>query len=101
MIFHPGGTINEFSEIKVSYNSKDSKPKLKIKTKDFETAKKIKLGLTEKQVEKLLGPPAKRTTDKGLKIWTYESKTEDDLYFGRYHFKDGRLIQFWFGEEYP
>ena len=101
MIFHPGGTINEFSEFKVSYNSKNSKPKLKIETKDFETAKKVKLGLTEKQVKKLLGPPTKRTTDNGLEIWTYESKTEDDLYFGRYDFKDGRLIQFWFGEEYP
>lgn len=101
MIMHPGGTINEFSEFKVCYNSTNETPKLKIETKDFETGRKIKLGLTRKQVEKILGPPTNKTIHKGLKIWRYETKDEDDLYFGRYDFKNGRLIQFWFGDEYP
>ena len=62
-------------------------------------AKKIKLRLTENQVKSKLGTPSQTSTDNGLTIWRYE-KT-DDLYFGRYDFKDGRLIQFWFGDDYP
>jgi len=99
MIFHPGGTINEFCEFRVSYNTENLKTKCKIDDKDFITERKIKLGLTEQQVKNKLGTPSEITTDKGLIIWRYEKK--DDLYFGRYDFKDGRLIQFWFGEEYP
>jgi len=99
MIFYPGGTTNDFYAFRVEYNSKELKPNLKIQTKDFVTGKKIKLGLTESEVKSKLGTPSQISTDNGLTIWRYEKK--DDLYFGRYDFKDGRLIQFWFGEEYP
>jgi uncharacterized protein YpmB len=101
MIFYPGGTTNDFYAFRVSYNTKDLKPNLKIKTKDFVTGKNIKLGLTENQVESKLGAPIKISTENGLTIWNYETEDKDDLYFGRYDFKDGKLIQFWFGEEYP
>jgi hypothetical protein len=99
MIFYPGGTTNDFYAFRVEYNTKDLKPNLKIDSKDFVTAKKIKLGLTEIQVKSKLGPPSQTSTDNGLTTWRYEKK--DDLYFGRYDFKDGRLIQFWFGDDYP
>jgi hypothetical protein len=101
MIFYPGGTTNDFYAFRVEYNTGDSKPNLKIETKDFVTAKKIKLGLTENQVKSKLGTPSKKETNGGVTIWRYETGIEDDLYFGRYDFKDGRLIQFWFGERYP
>jgi hypothetical protein len=101
MIFYPGGARNDFYAFRVSYNTKDLKPNLKIETKDFVTGKNIKLGLTEDQVENKLGTPTKISTENGLIIWTYETEKNDDLYFGRYEFKDGKLIQFWFGEEYP
>lgn len=99
MIFYPGGTTNDFYAFRVEYNTKDLKPNLKIDTKDFITAKKIKLGLTEIQVKSKLGTPSQTSTDSGLTIWRYEKK--DDPYFGRYDFKDGRLVQFWFGYDYP
>jgi hypothetical protein len=94
MIFYPGGTINDFYAFRVSYNAKDLKPNLKIPTKDFVTGKKIKLGLTENQVKKTLGTPTKIETENGLTIWTYKIDDKDDLYLGRYDFKDGKLIQF-------
>ena len=99
MIFYPGGTIKDFYAFRVNYNPKNIRPNLKIETKDFVTGKGIKLGLTENQVKTKLGTPSKKSVENGLTIWRYEMK--DDLYFGRYDFKDGRLIQFWFGEEYP
>lgn len=101
LIFYPGGTINDFYAFRVSYNTKDLEPTLKIQTQDFVSGKNIKLGLTENQVKKILGKPAKIKTKNGLTIWTYETGDMDDLYFGRYDFKDGKLIQFWLGEEYP
>jgi hypothetical protein len=101
MIFYPGGTINDFYAFRVSYNTRDLKPNLKIETKDFVTGKNIKLGLTENQVKNTLGTPTKIATENGLTIWRYETEEKDDLYFGRYDFRDGKLIQFWFGEEYP
>jgi hypothetical protein len=99
MVFYPGGTINDFYAFRVNYNPKNLKTNLKIETKDFVTGKGIKLGLTENQVKSKLGAPSKKLVENGITIWRYEMK--DDLYFGRYDFKDGRLIQFWFGEEYP
>lgn len=99
MIFYPGGTINEFYAFKVQYNTEQLKPELKIETKDFVTSKKIRLGMTEKQVKIKLGAPAIIMTEEGLTIWTYYNKV--DLYFGRYDFRNGYLIQFWFGEDYP
>jgi hypothetical protein len=101
MIFYPGGTINDFYGFRVSYNTKDLKPSLKIKTKDFVTEKGIKLGLTEKQVKSKLGTPPKIKAENGLTVWWYEIEDSEDLYFGRYDFKDGRLVQFWFGDDYP
>jgi hypothetical protein len=101
MIFYPGGTINEFYAFLVSYNTKHLNPNLKIKTKDFVTGKNIKLGLTQSQVKSRLGTPSKITGDNGLTIWNYKTEDKANLYFGRYDFKNGKLIQFWFGEEYP
>jgi len=101
LISYPGGTTNEFYAFRVEYNTNHIKTTLKIETKDFVTGRHIKLGLTENQVKSKLGAPSETTSENGLKIWNYKSKDEDDLYFGRYAFKDAKLIQFWFGDEYP
>jgi len=101
MIFNPGGAINEFYSFRVSYNVRNLTPSLKIKTKRFITGKHIRLGLTERQVKSKLGIPTKIRTDNSLTIWNYEATDKDGLYFGQYDFKDGKLVQFWFGEDYP
>ena len=101
MVFHPGGTSNDFYEFRVAYNTKDIRPELRISSNQFLTGKNISLGLTKRQVKKILGRPARIKTENGVTIWTFETSNKDDRYFGRHDFKDGKLIQFWFGEEYP
>lgn len=101
MVFHPGGTINDFHEFRVAYNTKDIRPELRISSNRFVTGKNITLGLTKRQVKTILGRPARIKTENGVTSWTFETGNKDDRYFGRYDFKDGKLIQFWFGEQYP
>jgi hypothetical protein len=99
MIFHPGDALNEFRQFKVLYNSNQIKPPYKIDNTFFETGKGIKLGIHKRQLRIILGKPSRIIKEKGTEIWRYEA--DENLYFGRYDFKDGHLIQFWFGEAYP
>ncbi|MGC3943796.1 MAG: hypothetical protein QM762_04515 [Chryseolinea sp.] len=101
MIFYPGGTVNEVYAFRVSYNTENIHSDLKLAVSYFESGRKIKLGLTVEEVKSKLGTPSKVEIENGLTIWTYKSEIKDDLYFGRYDFRDEKLVQFWFGEEYP
>jgi hypothetical protein len=88
-------------EFKVRWNTSKIKPALIHESRNFVTRNKIRLGLTEKQLENKLGPPMHKSVENGITIWKYGEKGKDELYFGRYDFEGGRLIQFWFGEAYP
>jgi len=99
MIFHPGDVVNQFSEFKIEYNSKNVRSNYKIKEKEFVTGKGIKLGITEQKLLEVLGQPMEKKSDKDCVEYYY--KQDDGLYFGHYWFKNGKLEKFWFGEEYP
>ncbi|HEY5749434.1 MAG TPA: hypothetical protein VIU12_25375 [Chryseolinea sp.] len=99
MTFHPGDVVNQFSEFKVEYNSEKRAPKLKIRQKEFRTGKGIRLGTTEKQLTQALGNPKEKK--KQGDYWICYYKQDDGLYFGHYYFQNGKLVKFWFGEEYP
>lgn len=100
MYFLPGDVINQFSQFKVEYNSQNKTTDLKLGEKEFVTGKGIRLGTTEKELIKVLGQPKEKRNESGLTIYLYRQEGEG-LYFGNYYFQGGRLIRFWFGEEYP
>lgn len=99
LIFLPGDAVNQFSQFKVEFNAGSKKSKLKIADKEFITGKSIKLGLTERELLKVLGSPKEKKKEGDYLIYSYHQN--NGLYFGHYYFHKGRLTKFWFGEEYP
>jgi hypothetical protein len=99
MVFHPGDIVNQFSQFKIEYNSKEIKSKYRVNSSEFITGKGIRLGIIEQDLLRALGPPKEKKIDKDYLLYSY--KQEDGLYFGYYWFRNGKLEKFWFGEEYP
>lgn len=99
MTIHPGDLVNQFSQFKVEYNINKVKSIYRIPDKEFVSGKGLKLGIDEQKLVAALGQPKEKKTESGVIVYYY--KQEDGLYFGHYWFKNGRLVKFWFGEEYP
>jgi len=99
MTFHPGDVVNQFSQFKIEYNSNGIKSIYNIADAEFITGKGIKLGISEQKLVTALGQPKQKKMEGDFLVYYY--KQEDGLYFGLYWFKNGRLVKFWFGEEYP
>jgi hypothetical protein len=113
LYFHYGGEVMAFSEFKVSLASETKlvvKPIKLTGVATFVTGKGLKLGLSEAQLIKILGPPQERSSVSGAVILDYRINDPEagellnysaDLYYGTYTFKAGKLTEFRFGFHYP
>lgn len=108
--FHPGNGINDFSEFKISYNTVISKEKIKITENEFETESGIKLGISIGDLRSIKGEPNNITKNEMViyhyKIDDYENseflkKYNMPSYYADYEFKNGYLVEFRFGFNYP
>jgi hypothetical protein len=111
--FHHGGEVMAFSEFKVSLTSETKvtgKPIKLAGIRTFVTGKGIKLGLSEAQLIKILGPPQEKSSTKNGVVLDYRIKDPEageffsyssELYYGTYTFKAGKLTEFRFGFNYP
>ena len=112
--FHEGDEVMAVSEFKISLASETKltgKPIKLAGIATFVTGKGIKLGLSEAQLTKILGPPQERSSTKDAVIFDYRIEDSEagkwfggytgDLYYGTYTFKAGKLTEFRFGFRYP
>jgi hypothetical protein len=112
--FHYGDEVMAFSEFKISLASETKltgKPIKLAGVATFVTGKGIKLGLSEAQLTRILGPPQERSSTKDAVILDYQIQDSEagkwfggytgDLYYGTYTFKAGKLTEFRFGFRYP
>jgi hypothetical protein len=111
---HYGGEIMAFSEFKISLASETKltgKPIKLAGVATFVTGKGIKLGLSEAQLTRILGPPQERSSTQDAVILDYQIEDAGarkwfggytgDLYYGTYTFKAGKLTEFRFGFRNP
>ena len=110
---HPGGG-GEISEFRVSYSviKKPLAHRLK-KVERFISGKGIHLGLSRSHVTAILGAPLHQREEGGIVTLEYRLEESDPtaseflahykmpIYYGNYTFKNGRLVEFKFGWEYP
>ncbi len=72
----------------------------------------MRLGLGEEQFSAIFGKPTRTETKGGERILEYRAGKKAgeaagdllrdwELYYGRYHFRAGQLVQFDFGFDYP
>ena len=115
MIFHHGDYRNSFSEFKISQSKNGNnltKHKFLIFNEDhFKSSRNIKLGISQKSVELILGFIPKKKQSKNGEVTLYFSReTNNDpifkkynmpAYYGEYIFKNNCLIAFSFGFEEP
>ena len=108
--FHPGNGSNDFSEFKISYIKSRSEEDVITTDREFITESGIKLGLTTGQIKSLKGDPdliaEKETTVFHYKIDEYDEskfleKYNMPSYYADYEFRNGYLIEFRFGFDYP
>jgi hypothetical protein len=111
--FHEGDEVMAVSEFKVSLASETKltgKPIKLAGVATFVTGKGIKLGLSEAQLTRILGPPQERSSNNEGVVLDYRIKDPNvgelfgyssDLYYGTYTFKAGKLAEFRFGFQYP
>jgi len=110
LYFHYGGAKNKFSEFQIANNIAKRKNKA-LKTSEFVTNNKIKLGLTQTQLIKILGECFKSEKSNDKEVFKYridDFKNSHFLrvynypvYYADYEFTKGRLTRFRFGFEYP
>lgn len=113
LIFHYGGIRNSFSEfrIKLAKSNSNLPSKHLQNIENFVTGKKISLGMTKNELVNILGNKYSETTKEAGILIEYEIDDYDKSdflkkynmphYYGRYHFKDNKLIEILFGFTYP
>jgi hypothetical protein len=97
-----GSAKCDFSQFQVEYASKRKKyyqAPFTLDTKSFFSGRNIYLGVAASELKKRIGQPNEVRTENGIQILSYQEY--NNLYFGDYYFRDGKLIKFRFGEEYP
>jgi len=112
--FFEGGTKNEVQVFQVSYKPKTyalSSKTVKTKIPEFISGLKIKLGMSEQQVMKIVGDNCKVSGSKGLKVLNWHTTDAKSSvlknyqaigYFieGKFNSKD-QLVEYSFGFDYP
>lgn len=108
--FHPGGVKNEFSEFRVNYFDQKGRDEFVTDEKEFVTESGIKLGMTMGELRAIKGEPDSLTNNETI---TFHYRIDDfqnseflrsynmPIYYANYKFKNGYLIEFRFGFEYP
>lgn len=109
LIFHHGSGENEFSEMELSSNPNGQEGILLEDIDHFQSGRGIKLGMTKAEVEKILGKanmpsPNKlryRIVDVDLSDSDFLKKYNLPMYYIDAEFKDGILVGYKFGFDYP
>lgn len=108
--FHPGSVKKEFSEFKVSYVDQKGRDDLVTDEKEFVTESGIRLGMTMKEFRSIKGEPDSLRNGEttilqyridDLKNSTFLERYNMPVYYADFEFKNGYLIEFKFGFEYP
>lgn len=111
---HPGDYYSEVSIFNISYSDYSKQNVRQIKTKEFETEKGIKLGISKKEIIKKLGTcyVAKDSTKNGI-VLNYRIELPNDsktkllksnnmpIYYATYRLTNDKLENIEFGFEYP
>jgi len=111
--FFEGGSVNEAQVFQVSYKPKSyhsTGKTIKTKLPGFVSSLKIKLGMSEQEVKKAIGPNAKLTQAKGLKSFKWHTTDPKSPILKNYQaigysieaqFIGNKLVQYTFGFDYP
>lgn len=111
---HPGSYNSEVSIFTISHSDNSKLDHRQINTKEFETEKGIKLGLSKKEILEKLGTcySAKDSTKENIEL-NYRLELPNDsktkllksnkmpIYYATYRFKKDKLNYIEFGFEYP
>jgi hypothetical protein len=110
LIFHPGGSSNEFYEFEVSYDFSNCRECIVADENEFMTESEVKLGITVGELKSLKGDPYHLLTG-SLDVLQYELNDFENShflqkygypkYYADYYFDNGYLVKFKFGFEYP
>jgi hypothetical protein len=108
--FHPGGVKKEFSEFQVEYAKQIKRDDCIGTDEEFVSESNIKLGISIGDLRAIKGEPDS-ITNKGTSTFYYRlddmksskflQRYNMPVYYANYEFKDGYLIRFRFGFEYP
>jgi hypothetical protein len=111
---HPGSYYSQVSIFNISYSEISNQNARQIKTREFETEKGIKLGISKKEIIEKLGNCylAKDSTKNSIELnyrieLPYDSKTKllttnnMPIYYATYKLKNDKLKNIEFGFEYP
>jgi hypothetical protein len=112
LVFHYGCTKNSISEIRIRPFTMPSHCMMQLKRVDhFITGKGIRLGMSKKELENILGTgTVKKIKDNQILVEyiiddneksTFLKKYNYYVYYGLYHFQNDSLMKFEFGFEYP
>ena len=113
LIFFPGNTRNAFSRFVVSkFDTRPENRRLYYsQCPTFVTENQIKLGITLAELEEIKGVEYLQTKEGDLDVYAYSYTIDPESEFYRkyrmpvysevYRFRDGKLVAFEFGFEYP
>ena len=108
LIAHYGGTRNAFSEMEVTYNSIENNVNI-LEIHNFQSGRGIKLGMSRKEVENILGE-ANINFENKLRYRIVDVNTDTSEFLEKYNypsyyidaeFNDNKLVKYRFGFDYP
>lgn len=111
--FFEGGSVNEAQVFQVSYKPKNyhtTGKTVKTKLPAFVSGLKIKLGMTEQEVKKAIGPNAKLNQANGTNSFKWHTTDLQSTILKNYQaigygieaqFSNNKLVQYTFGFDYP
>jgi hypothetical protein len=97
-----GSARCDFSQYQVEYapvKHKFIQRPFILNVESFISGRNITLGMTQKELKMKIGEPNETSSENGDSILSYQEY--NNLYFGDYYFRKGKLIKFRFGNEYP
>jgi hypothetical protein len=108
---HPGGVIGEFAEFEVTgFEDYGIQESIEINDMEFQTESGIKLNMTIGALKSIKGEPdttlINKTTTLSYRLddidkSSFLKRYNMPIYYADYEFKDGYLIRFKFGFDYP
>ncbi|HEV7868082.1 MAG TPA: hypothetical protein VGO90_10400 [Chthoniobacteraceae bacterium] len=109
---HYGALLHEFAEYQVTPVHVEGRGPVAAGVGSWITGRGVRLGMSERELIERLGSPTKtsgRGKDRNLeyRVAPNEGRAVDEilsdweLYYGNYQFREGRLVRFRFGFDYP
>lgn len=108
---HYGDSVGSYNEIEVMPATQAGKGAMRLRGASLATGRGVQLGMGLGALIRLLGPcHARERRDSGLERISYKIEDEQHAllkrsglpsYYAHYDFKDGKLVQFRIGFDYP